>query len=69
MKNNIPTASNQRRAIEVDMSSVAITIRLREAGELNQLGVSLARAKPCPPPNATPVSDATDSLHPTRRQP
>lgn len=30
----------------VDMSSEAITRRLREASELNQLGLSLARAKP-----------------------
>ena len=38
------------RTIAVDMSSEAITSRLREVGELCQLGTSLAKAKPCPPP-------------------
>lgn len=33
----------------VDMSSEAITRRIREASELNQLGLSLARAKPLSP--------------------
>ena len=39
-----------QRAFAVDMSSEAITSRLREVGELCQLGTSLARAKPCSPP-------------------
>lgn len=30
----------------VDMSSVGISIRLREVSELHQLGLSLAKAKP-----------------------
>lgn len=37
---------NEQRAFEVDMSSQAIARRIREVGELNQLGLSLARAKP-----------------------
>jgi hypothetical protein len=33
-------------SIAVDMSSSAISSRLREASELHQLGLSLAKAKP-----------------------
>ena len=39
----------QQRSLEVDMSSEAIAKRLREAGELNQLGISLSKTKLCPP--------------------
>jgi hypothetical protein len=41
--------SNDERfssSITVDMSSSAISSRLREASELHQLGLSLAKAKP-----------------------
>ena len=54
-----------KRDFEVNMSSEAITSRIREVGELNQLGLSLARAKPCPTPQsqtieATPCSERPD---------
>ncbi len=57
-----------KRDFEVNMSSEAITSRLREVGELNQLGLSLARAKPCPTPQsqtieATRYSERPDLFH------
>ena len=55
MKSNTQKVDKQQRAFEVDMSSEAITCRLRDAGELNQLGISLAKAKPCPPPQETSI--------------
>ena len=36
------------RSIVVDMSSEAISARLREVSELHELGQSLATAKGCP---------------------
>ena len=46
----------------VDMSSSAISIRLREVSELHQLGVSLAKAKPMANPNdAAPKKDTAKS--------
>ncbi len=48
MGNNRPTQVERVRGSEVDMSSEAISRRLREVSELNQLGLSLAKAKPCP---------------------
>jgi hypothetical protein len=50
MNNHNDTDSNKQIARKIDMSSEAIDRRLREAGELNQLGLSLAKAKPYPPP-------------------
>ncbi len=47
------------RDFEVNMSSEAITSRLREVGELNQLGMSLAKAKPYPPPSQSTPSQST----------
>ncbi len=44
------TAVPQKSA--VDMSSEAISRRIRLVSELNQLGLSLAKAKPCPAPDA-----------------
>lgn len=41
----------------VDMSSEAISRRIRLVSELNQLGLSLAKAKPCPAPEV-PVDGA-----------
>ena len=38
--------ANVERRIQVDMSSAAIAARIREASELNELGESLAKAKP-----------------------
>ena len=48
MENSKPTPT---RSVVVDMSSQAIASRLREVSELYELGMSLARAKPCMPPN------------------
>lgn len=45
--------AKQQRIIEVDMSSEAIACRLRDVGELNELGLSLASAKPCHSPFKT----------------
>jgi hypothetical protein len=46
----------------VDMSSSAISIRLREVSELHQLGMSLAKAKPMANPNdAAPKKDTAKS--------
>ncbi len=39
------------RKSDVDMSSEAISRRIRLVSELNQLGLSLAKAKPCPAPD------------------
>lgn len=50
--------SKLQKDSEVDMSSEAITSRLREVGELNQLGMSLAKAKPFPAP---PIDDRGSS--------
>jgi hypothetical protein len=56
MSNREDKPVKRHRAITVDMSSEAITQRLREVGELHQLGMSLARAKPCEPqPSAAPL--------------
>lgn len=35
------------RSMDVDMSSEAIAQRIRDASELNGLGLSLAKTKPC----------------------
>jgi len=51
MSNSDTSSSNPQRAFVVDMSSEAIASRLREVGELNQLGLSLAKAKPCSKPS------------------
>jgi hypothetical protein len=48
-----------QRAFVVDMSSEAITSRLREVGELCQLGTSLARAKPCAAPSQSMITFST----------
>lgn len=50
MNNNDP--KKLVRAFDVDMSSQAITIRLREVSELHQLGLSLSKAKPCAAPGS-----------------
>jgi hypothetical protein len=47
------------RSIEVEMTSEAITRRLREASELNQLGLSLAKAKRITPDPAPTVPEPT----------
>lgn len=49
----------------VDMSSSAISIRLREVSELHQLGLSLAKAKPMVNANhaAQNKDTATSKLH------
>jgi hypothetical protein len=46
----------------VDMSSSAISIRLREVSQLHQLGLSLAKARPMVNPNdAAPKKDTATS--------
>ena len=49
---------NPKRAFAVNMSSEAITQRLREAAELNELGLSLAQAKPMHSPSGQTLGDA-----------
>jgi len=55
------------RALDVDMSSQAITIRLREVSELHQLGLSLSKAKPCASPDS--LSPEKPSSAPRRSEP
>ncbi len=62
MSNREDRPEKRHRAITVDMSSEAITSRLREVGELHQLGMSLARAKPVAP---QPSSATGDSVPPS----
>lgn len=50
------------RAIDVDMSSQAISNRLREVSELHQLGISLAKARPCQP-SFQPSPEGTENGH------
>ena len=64
MGNSESSHPKPERAFAVNMSSEAIASRLREVGELNQLGKSLSKAKPCPPPYQYATSNATD--HPVR---
>jgi|GEM_PF-2883021 hypothetical protein len=64
MYDSIETPLKLHRSIQVDMSSEAIAQRLREAGELNRLGESLARAKPIKAPEwakSVPMSDSLES--------
>ncbi len=42
------------------MSSEAIAQRIRDASELNELGLSLARAIPCGSPYGPPMVDAAE---------
>ncbi|HBE70493.1 MAG TPA: hypothetical protein DDW52_20280 [Planctomycetaceae bacterium] len=42
--------SDSERNVTPDMSSAAITQRIRDAAELHALGLSLSRAKPCDAP-------------------
>lgn len=51
MHNHPSNIPKPQRRFEVDMSSEAIASRIREVGELYELGVSLAKAKPCPKPD------------------
>lgn len=53
----------QQRTIEVDMSSEAIASRLRDVGELNELGLSLTSAKPCLSPVKTERTETKNSDH------
>jgi hypothetical protein len=54
-----------KRAFAVDMSGEAIAQRLREAAELNELGLSLARAKPIPSPSGQTLGDAVQEDRPS----
>lgn len=62
MYDSIEIPLKLHRSIQVDMSSEAIAQRLREAGELNRLGESLARAKPIPVPEWAKSLLTSDSL-------
>ncbi|MCA9130885.1 MAG: hypothetical protein KDB22_27565 [Planctomycetales bacterium] len=46
MSDRSESRANFDRRIQVDMSTAAIAARIREASELNELGKSLAKAKP-----------------------
>lgn len=52
--------NGELRSMDVDMSSEAIAQRIRETSELNELGLSLAKAKPCSPPYGPPEVDAPE---------
>ena len=60
MNENETKAMQWKRDLAVDMSSEAISSRLREVGDLNQLGLSLAKAKPCEAPNQLPAPKSTE---------
>ena len=51
------------RSMDVDMSSEAIAQRIRDASELNALGLSLAKAKPCRSPYGPPKIDAPEEAN------
>jgi hypothetical protein len=61
MQSNKRSDSHEDRVNEVDMSSEAITSRLREVSELYELGISLAKAKPISQSkeDTTPASPST----------
>lgn len=58
MSNSECSQANPKRAFAVNMSREAITQSLREAAELNELGLSLAQAKPMRSPSGQPLGDA-----------
>ena len=55
MSKNEISQSRLVRSIPVEMTSEAITRRLREASELNQLGLSLSKAKRITPAGPEPT--------------
>lgn len=55
------------RSMEVDMSSEAIAQRIRDASELNALGLSLAKAKPCSSPYGSPKTASPPEASPLHR--
>jgi|JI7StandDraft_1071085.scaffolds.fasta_scaffold789971_1 hypothetical protein len=63
MECNDSDEKKRQRSIEVNMSSEAIDRKLREVGELNQLGLSLARAKLCPLPTESTTAHRTQVSH------
>jgi len=64
MSNSETSSPKPQTAFAVDMSSEAITSRLREVGELNQLGLSLAKAKLYPiPSEPTALNAIKESEH------
>ncbi|MCC7337303.1 MAG: hypothetical protein IT422_19615 [Pirellulaceae bacterium] len=65
MSNSEPNRPNPKSALAVDMSSEAIAQRLREAAELNELGLSLARAKPIRSPSGQTLSNAVHEDRPS----
>ncbi len=57
MTDRVTSNDAAMRTIVVDMSSEAIAQRIRDASELNELGLSLAKAKPCKSPYGNSQED------------
>lgn len=62
MQSNRRSDSHEDRVNEVDMSSEAITSRLREVSELYELGISLAKAKPISQAKEDTIPAATSTM-------
>lgn len=65
MSNSERSHPNPIRAIVVNMSSEAIAQRLREAAELNELGLSLAKATPIRSPSGQTSGDVVHEDQPS----
>ena len=63
MQSNKQSNSHEGRVNEVDMSSEAITNRLREVSELYELGISLAKAKPITQPKEDTIPAASSTMN------
>lgn len=62
MQSNNPSDSHEDRVNEINMSSEAITSRLREVSELYELGISLAKAKPITQSKEGTIPVATSTM-------
>lgn len=62
MQSNKRSDSHEDRVNEVDMSSEAITSRLREVSELYELGISLAKVKPITQSKDDTIPAATSTM-------
>lgn len=62
MQSTNPSDSDEDRVNEIDMSSEAITSRLREVSELYELGISLAKAKPINQSKEETIPAATSTM-------
>ena len=65
MSNSERNRPNPKRAFAVDMSSEAIALRLRDAAELNELGLSLAKATPIRSPSGQTSGDVVHEVQPS----